>query len=75
MLNEHFEILTKAETQDNKVIMTKGTELTPKLSTDMVSSPRKLFFEAFSHGFPTQNTKKGFWQPRGIPREGRRREK
>jgi hypothetical protein len=55
--------------------MTRGTELTLKLSTDMVSSPRKLFFEALSHGFPTQNTKEGFWQPRGIPGEGRRHEK
>jgi hypothetical protein len=57
------------------VIMTKGTELTPKLSIDMVSSPWKLFFEALSHGFPTQNTKEEFWHPRGIPGEGRRREK
>jgi hypothetical protein len=60
MLNEHFEILIKAKTQDKKVIMIKGIELTPKLSTDMISSPRKLFFEALSHGFPTQNTKEGF---------------
>jgi hypothetical protein len=55
--------------------MTKGTELTPKLSADMVSSPQKLFFEALFHGFPTQNTKEEFWQPRGILGEGRRREK
>jgi hypothetical protein len=55
--------------------MTKGTELTPKLSTEMVSSTRKLFFEAFSHGFPTQNIKEGFWQPRGILGEGSRSEK
>jgi hypothetical protein len=57
------------------VIITKGTELSSKLSMDMVSSHRKLLFEALSHGFLTQNTKEGFWQPRGIPGEGRRREK
>jgi hypothetical protein len=75
MLNEHFEILIKAETQNNKVIMTKGTELTLKLSTDMISSSRKLFVKTLPHGFLTQNTKKRFWQPKGIPEKGRRHEK
>jgi hypothetical protein len=75
MCNEHFEILIKAEIQNNKVIMTKGTELTLKLSTDMISSSRKLFVETLSHGFLTQNTKKRFWQPEGITKEGRRCEK
>jgi hypothetical protein len=46
----------------------KGIELTPKLSTDMVSPPRKLLLEAHSHQFLTQNLREGFWQPRGIPR-------
>jgi hypothetical protein len=55
--------------------MTKGIELTPKLSTDMISSSRKLFVETLPHGFLTQNSKKRFWQPRGIPEEGRRCEK
>jgi hypothetical protein len=67
MRNEHFEILIKAETRDTKVIMTKGTELTLKLSTDMASFLRKLFVETLPHGFLTQNTKKRFWQPRGTP--------
>jgi hypothetical protein len=67
MRNEHFEILIKAETQDNKVIMTKGTELTPKLSTDMASILRKLFVETLPHGFLAQNTKKRLWQPRSTP--------
>jgi hypothetical protein len=31
----------------------KGTELTPKLSTDMVSSPWKLLVETLLHGFLT----------------------
>jgi hypothetical protein len=57
------------------VIITKGIELTPKLSTDMVSSFRKLFVETLSHGFLIQNTKERFWQPRGIAEEGRRHEK
>jgi hypothetical protein len=67
MRNEHFEILIKAETRDTKVIMTKGTELTLKLSTDMASFLRKLFVETLPHGFLTQNTKKRFWQPKGTP--------
>jgi hypothetical protein len=56
--------------------MTKGTELTPKLSTDMASFLRKLFVETLPHGFLTQNTKKWFWQPRGTPEkeEGMRNE-
>jgi hypothetical protein len=53
----------------------RRTELTPKLSTDMVSTPWKLLFEAHSHQFLTQNSMKGFWQPRGTPGEGNRREK
>jgi hypothetical protein len=68
MCNEHFENLIKAKAQDNKVIMTKGTKLTPKLSTDMASFLRKLFVETLPHGFLTQNTKKRFWQPRGTPK-------
>jgi hypothetical protein len=75
MRNEHFEILIKVETRNNKVIMTKGTKLTLKLSTDMISSSRKLFVETLPHRFLTQNTKKMFWQPRGTPGEGRRCEK
>jgi hypothetical protein len=67
MRNEHFEILIKAETRGNKVLMTKRTELTPKLSTDMASFLQKLFVETLPHGFLTQNTKKRFWQPRGTP--------
>jgi hypothetical protein len=68
MRNEHFENLIKAEARDDKVIMTKGTELTPKLSMDMASFLRKLFVETLPHGFLTQNIKKRFWQPRGTPK-------
>jgi hypothetical protein len=60
MRNEHVEILIKVETKNKKVIMTKGTKLTPKLGTDMISSSRKLFIETLPHGFLTQNTKKRF---------------
>jgi hypothetical protein len=70
-----LENLIKAEIQDKIMLNTKGTELTPKLSTDMVSSPWKLLFEAHSHQFLTQNSREGFWQPRGIPRDGNGREK
>jgi hypothetical protein len=73
--NEHLENLIKAEIQDKIVLNTKGTELTPKLSTDMVFPPWKLLLEAHSHQFLTQNSREGFWQPRGIPGEGDRREK
>jgi hypothetical protein len=48
-------------------MMTKGTDLTPKLSMDMASFLRKLFIETLPHGFLTQNTKKWFWQLRGTP--------
>jgi hypothetical protein len=50
-------------------------ELTLKLSTDMVSPPQKLLLEAHSHQCLTQNLGEGFWLPRGIPREGNKREK
>jgi hypothetical protein len=36
---------------------------------DMVSFPWKLFVETLPHGFLTPNTKKRFWQPRGIAEE------
>jgi hypothetical protein len=35
----------------------------------MVSFPWKLFVETLPHRFLTPNTKKRFWQPRGIPKE------
>jgi hypothetical protein len=70
MFNEHLENLIKAETQEKTVLNTKGTELTLKLSMDMVSPSRKLLFEAHSHQFLTQNSRKGFWQPMGIPGDG-----
>jgi hypothetical protein len=75
MLNEHLEDLIKTKIQDQIVLNIKGIELTSKLSTDMVSPPRKLLIEAHSHQFLTQNSREGFWQPRGIPREGNRHEK
>jgi hypothetical protein len=69
-----LENLIKAEIQDKTVLNTKGTELTPKLSMDMVSPPQKLLLEAHSHQFLTQNSREGFWQSRGIPGEGNRHE-
>jgi hypothetical protein len=65
-----LENLIKIEIQDKTVLNTKGIELTLKLSTDMVSPLWKLLFKAHSHQFLTQNSRKGFWQPRGIPWEG-----
>jgi hypothetical protein len=41
MLNEHLENLIKGEIQNKTMLNTNGTKLTPKLSTDMVSPPRK----------------------------------
>jgi hypothetical protein len=70
-----LENLIKVEIHDKTVLNTKGTELTPKLSTNMVFPPQKLLFEAHSHQFLTQNSRKGFWQPRGTPREGNRHDK
>jgi hypothetical protein len=75
MLNEHLENLIKAEIQDKTVLNTKETELTPKISTYMVSLPRKHLLKAHSHQFLTQNSRVGFWQARGIPGEGNRHEK
>jgi hypothetical protein len=70
-----LENLIKVEIQDKIVLNTKGIELTPKLSTDMVSPPWKLHLEGYSHQFLTRNSREGFWQFRGIPREGNRSEK
>ena len=33
----------------------------------MAFPSQKLLFEAYSHQFLTQNSRKGFWQPRGTP--------
>jgi hypothetical protein len=44
MLNEHLKKLIKAELRDKTVLNIKGTELTPKLSMDMISPPWKLPF-------------------------------
>jgi hypothetical protein len=44
-------------------------KLSQKLSTDMTIPSRKLFVETLPHEFLTQNTKKRFWQPKGIPEE------
>jgi hypothetical protein len=49
------------------MINTKRTKLTPKLSMDIVSILWKLLLEAYFHQILTQNSKEGFWQPRGIP--------
>jgi hypothetical protein len=70
-----LENLIKAKIHNKIVLNTKGIELTSKLSMDMVSPPRKLLFVAHSHQFLTQNSRKGFWQPRGIPREENMHEK
>jgi hypothetical protein len=70
-----LENLIKVEIQDKTVLNTKGTELTLKLSTDMVSPPWKLFLESYSHQFLTQNSREGFWQPKVIPGEGNMCEK
>jgi hypothetical protein len=41
--------------------MTKGTELTPKLSTNMISSSRKLFVETLSlTDFSLKTLRRGF---------------
>jgi hypothetical protein len=61
MFNEHLANFIKVEIQDKTMLSTKGTELTLKLSTDMVSTPWKLLFEAYSHQFLTQNSREGFW--------------
>jgi hypothetical protein len=42
------------------MLNTKRTELTLKLSMDMVSPPWKLLIEAFFHQFLTQNSMEGF---------------
>jgi hypothetical protein len=70
-----LENLIKVEIQNKIVLNTKGIELTPKLSTDMVSPPWKLLLEVHSHQFLTQNSREGFWQPRSIPGEGHKHEK
>jgi hypothetical protein len=57
------------------MINTKRTELTQKLSMDIVSPLWKLLLEPYSHQFLTQNSREGFWQPRGIPVDGNGREK
>jgi hypothetical protein len=75
MFNEHLENLINVEMQDKIVLNTKGTELTLKLSMDMVSHSQKLLFEAHSHQFLIQTSRKGLWQPKGIPGDGNGREK
>jgi hypothetical protein len=42
------------------MLNTKGIELTPKLSTNMVFPSWKFLFKAYSHQFLTQNLGKDF---------------
>jgi hypothetical protein len=51
------------------VITTKGTELTPKLGTDMFPFPRNSSSTLFLTDLSLKNTNEWFWQPRGIPKE------
>jgi hypothetical protein len=51
------------------MITTKGMELTPKLSTDMLPFSRNPPLMLLLMDFFYQNTKEWFWQPRGIPGE------
>jgi hypothetical protein len=67
--------LIKVGIQDKIVLNKKGTKFTQKLSTDIVSLSWKLLIEAHSHQFLTQNSREGFWQPRGILGEGNKCEK
>ena len=57
------------------MLSTKRIELTLKLGMDIVSPPWKLLLEAYSHQFLTQNSREGFWQPRGIPEDRNGHEK
>jgi hypothetical protein len=50
------------------MITTKGMELTPKLSIDMLPFSESSV-DAPPYGFFYQNTKERFWQPRGVPGE------
>jgi hypothetical protein len=70
-----LENLINAKIQDKTKLNTMGTELTLKLSMDMVFPPQKLLLKVHSHQFLTQNSREGFWQPKGIPGEGNRCEK
>jgi hypothetical protein len=72
MLNEHFEKLIKVELGNKTMLNKKGTELTSKLSTYMISPPWKLPFLSSLIQFLTQQAKKGFWQPRGTLKDGNR---
>jgi hypothetical protein len=52
-LMNNWKTSSKQKYMMNTVLNTKGTELTSKLCSDMVSSPRKLLLEAHSHKFLT----------------------
>ena len=46
MLNEHLKNSTMHKPKATKVLITRETRITPKLSMDMAFLPWKLFFEA-----------------------------
>jgi hypothetical protein len=74
-LDEHFENSTRHKTRAIKVLNTKETRITPKLSMDMASPPWKLLLEAFFLTKLSLKTWKGVWQPRGTLEGGNGREK
>jgi hypothetical protein len=51
------------------MITTKRNRAYPEAQHRHVSLPSKLFVDALSYGFLSQNTKERFWQPRGITGE------
>jgi 3-isopropylmalate dehydratase small subunit len=57
---EHLKIIIKAKTQHKSVINVKGTEFTPKLHTDMVSSSRNTSLKLSLSDFSLKILRKGF---------------
>jgi hypothetical protein len=74
--NEHLEKLINAKIQDKTMLNTKGNRAYPDAKYGHgLPLLRKLVFGAHSHQIRTQNSREGFWQPKGIPGEGNRHEK
>jgi hypothetical protein len=55
-----MKIIIKAKTQHKSVINVKGTEFTPKLHTDMVSSSRNTSLKLSLSDFSLKILRKGF---------------
>ena len=74
-IDEHFGDSIRHKTKAITVLNTREIRITPKLSMDMAFPSWKLLLEVLFLTKLSLKMWKGFWQPRGTPRDGNGHEK